>query len=110
MLVCSHGHDSRSIADTEAVATRGTRAARTASAGGGERVGGTNSALMGGPILLTSRPWLDRSTLSYEDELRLIGVRERHLAEGRTVWTDGADVDNLQLRASTKTRDGSKTL
>ena len=91
MLVCSHGHDSRPIADTEAVALCGARAARTASAGGGEREGDTNSALIGGPLLLTWRPWLDGSTLSYEDELRLVGVRERALAEGRTAWMDGAD-------------------
>ena len=95
MLVGSHGHGSRLIADTEAVATCGARAARAASAGGGEREGDTNSALIGGPLLLTSRPWLDRSTLSYAVELRLVGVRERALAEGRTTWTDGADVDDL---------------
>ena len=35
--------------------------------------------------------------MSYEDELRLVGVRERALAEGRTAWADGADVDELFL-------------
>ena len=77
------------------MATRGARAACAVGAGGGEREGDTNSALIGGPILLTWRPWLDGSTLSYEDELRLVGVRERALAEGRTAWMDGADVDDL---------------
>ena len=95
MLVGSHGHGSRPRADTEAVTTRGAREACAAGAGGGEGEGDTNSALVGGPILLTWRPSLDGSTLSYDDELRLVGVRERALAKGCTAWTDGADVDDL---------------
>ena len=95
MLVCSHGHGSRPRADTEAVATRGGCAARAAGAGAGERWGDTNSALTDGPLLLTSRSWLDGSTTSYAAELGLVGVRERALALGQAAWTDGADVDDL---------------
>ena len=92
---CSHGHGSRPIADTEAVANRGARAARAASAGARESIERERailrlSRLADGPLLLTSRPWLDGSTTSYAAELGMVGVRERALAVGQAAWTDGA--------------------
>jgi len=57
--------------------------------------GDTNSASADGTDLLTWTHSLTSSTLAAEDELRLDGVRERALAEGRTAWTDGAGVDDL---------------